>query len=154
MSTMAIRQKTTITIKLNGKGTSHSRSETAVRDLVSVIDEPIERGGTNEGLSPTETTFASLIGCTNVIGNKCAAKLGVDIGHLAFEMEVDFDRRGVLLAEEVEVPFKAIRLSVAADGPASGEDIQRVAAETEKYCAISKMISNSGTDLTVTWAKA
>ena len=39
---MAIRQKTTITIKLTGKGTSHSRSEAYVRDLVSVIDEPIE----------------------------------------------------------------------------------------------------------------
>lgn len=151
---MAIRQKTTITIKLGGKGTSHSRSETAVRDLVSVIDEPVERGGTNDGLAPTETAFAALIGCTNVIGNKCAEKLGVDVGHLAFEMEVDFDRRGVLLMEEVEVPFKAIRLVVTADGSASAEDLQRVAEETDKFCPISKMFANSGTDLTVSWAKA
>jgi uncharacterized OsmC-like protein len=151
---MAIRQKTTITIKLGGKGTSHSRSETAVRDLVSVIDEPVERGGTNEGLAPTETAFAALIGCTNVIGNKCAKKLGVDVGHLAFEMEVDFGRRGVLLMEEVEVPFKAVRLVVTADGSASAEDLQRVAEETDKYCPISKMFANSGTDLTVSWAKA
>lgn len=150
---MAIRQKTTITIKLSGKGTSHARSETAVRDLTSVIDEPIERGGTNEGLSPTETAFAALIGCTNVIGNKCAKKLEVDIGHLGFEMEVDFDRRGVLLMEEVEVPFKAIRLHVTADGPASQADIDRVATETEKYCPISKLYENAGTDLTVIWRK-
>ncbi len=151
---MAIRQKSTITIKLSGKGTSHSRSETAVRDLVSVIDEPIERGGTNEGLSPTETTFASLIGCTNVIGNKCAGKLGIDIGHLEFEMEVDFDRRGVLLMEEVDVPFTAIRLAVIAHGPASPAEIDQVAAETEKFCPISKLYEKAGTDLTVTWRKA
>ena len=151
---MVIRQKTIMTIKLSGKGTSHSRSETAVRNLVSVIDEPIERGGTNEGVAPTEAAFSSLIGCTNVIGNKCAAKLGVDIGHLSFDMEVDFDRRGVLLMEEVEVPFKAIRLSVTADGSTSQSDLERVGDETAKYCPIAKLYENAGTDLTVTWQKA
>lgn len=150
---MAIRQKTIMTIKLSGKGTSHARSELAVRDLVSVIDEPVERGGTNEGVSPTETAFSALIGCTNVIGNKCAEKLGVDIGHLSFEMEIDFDRRGVLLMEEVEVPFKAIRLSVTADGLTSQEDLDHVGIETAKFCPIAKLYENSGTDLTVTWQK-
>ena len=151
---MAIRQKTMMTIKLSGKGTSHSRSEMQVRDLGSVIDEPVERGGTNEGVSPTEAAFSSLIGCTNVIGNKCANKLGVDIGHLSFEMEIDFDRRGVLLMEEVDVPFKAIRLSVTSDGPMSDEDLQRVATETEKYCPIAKLFEHAGTDLSVIWQKA
>lgn len=151
---MAIRQKTTVKIGLTGKGTSHSRSETSIRELISVIDEPVERGGTNEGLSPTETAFASLIGCTNVIGSKCAEKLGVEVGHLAFDMEVDFDRRGVLLMEEVEIPFQAIRLTVTADGPASQDDLTRVAAETAKFCPIAKLFENSGTRLSVTWQKA
>ena len=151
---MAIRQKTEMTIKLTGRGTSHSRSEVDVDGLTHVIDEPVARGGTNEGPSPTATAYSALIGCTNVIGNKCAAKLDVDIGHLSFEMEVDFDRRGVLLMEEVDVPFTAIRLTVTADGPASQAEIDRVAAETEKYCPISKLYEKAGTDLTVTWHKA
>ena len=151
---MAIRQKTEMTIKLSGRGTSHSRSETQVDGLTTVIDEPVARGGTNEGPSPTATAYSALIGCTNVIGNKCAAKLGIDIGHLSFEMEVDFDRRGVLLVEEVDVPFKAIRLDVTADGPASQDELDQVAAETAKFCAISKLYEQAGTDLTVTWRKA
>ena len=151
---MAIRQKTEMTIKLTGRGTSHARSETQVDGLTVVIDEPVARGGTNEGPSPTATAYSALIGCTNVIGNKCAGKLGVEIGHLSFDMEVDFDRRGVLLMEEVDVPFTAIRLQVVADGPASEEDLQRVAAETEKYCPISKLYEQAGTNLTVTWRKA
>ncbi len=151
---MAIRQKTQMTIKLSGRGTSHARSETEIDGLTVVIDEPLARGGTNEGPSPTATAYAALIGCTNVIGSKCADKLGVDIGHLTFAMEVDFDRRGVLLMEEVDVPFTAIRLDVAADGPASQNDLDRVAAETAKYCPISKLYEKSGTDLTVTWRKA
>ena len=80
--------------------------------------------------------------------------LGVDIGHLSFEMEVDFDRRGVLLMEEVDVPFKAIRLEVTSDGTATEEELAAVAKETEKFCPISKLYEQSGTDLTVTWRKA
>lgn len=151
---MAIRQKTEMTIRLAGRGTSHSRSETEVDGLTVVIDEPAARGGTGEGPSPTATAYSALIGCTNVIGNKCADKLGVDIGHLTFEMEVDFDRRGVLLMEEVDVPFKAIRLTVTSDGAASEAELEAVARETEKYCPISKLYEKSGTNLTVTWRKA
>jgi len=151
---MAIRQKTQMTIKLTGRGTSHARSETEVDGNTVIIDEPVARGGTNEGASPTATAYAALIGCTNVIGSKCAAKLGVDVGHLRFEMEVDFDRRGVLLMEEVDVPFTAIRLDVFADGTASEADLQRVAAETAKFCPIAKLYEKAGTDLTVTWRKS
>jgi uncharacterized OsmC-like protein len=151
---MAIRQKTIMTIKLAGKGTSHSRSETHVRDLVSVIDEPLERGGTNEGVAPTEAAFSALVGCTNVIGSKCAAKLGYDIGDMDFAMEVDFDRRGVLLMEEVEVPFKAIRLEVTAAGSLSQSELDEVGIETAKFCPLAKLYENSGTELTVTWHKA
>lgn len=148
---MAIRQKSIITVKMSAEGRSHSRCDLAVRDLTSVIDEPVERDGTNQGFSPTETAFAAFIGCTNTIGHKCAANLGIDIGNLSFVMEVDFDRRGVLLMQEVEVPFKAIRLDVASDGSATQEELDRVAQDTAKYCAISKLYQNSGTDLTVTW---
>ncbi len=151
---MAIRQKTSMTIKLTGHGTSHARSETEIDGNTVVIDEPVARGGTNDGPSPTATAYAALIGCTNVIGHKCAHKLGHDIGNLAFEMEVDFDRRGVLLMEEVEVPFTAVRLDVAADGPCSEDALQEVAAETAKFCAISKLFEAAGTDLSVTWRKA
>ncbi len=151
---MAIKQKTTLTLKYSGKGTSHSRSEVTMGNHMPVIDEPAARGGTDEGVSPTEMAYAALIGCTNVIGNKCAEKLGVDIGHLDFAMEVDFDRRGVLLMEEVNVPFTAIRLNVSVNGPATQADIDRVAVETDKFCPISKLYEQAGTKMTVTWRKA
>ncbi|WP_197917362.1 OsmC family protein [Thiosulfatihalobacter marinus] len=148
---MAIRQKTVISIRMSGHATSHSHCVVSARDLRLTIDEPIERGGTNLGFSPTETAFASLVGCTNTIGHKCAHKLGIDIGNLEFDMEVDFDRRGVLLQEEIEVPFKAIRLVVTASGPAGQSELDQVAAETEKYCAVSKMYKNAGTEVEVSW---
>lgn len=150
---MAIRQKTKVTIKASGETSSHARTDVSVRDLTLVIDEPVERGGTNLGASPTEYAYVALMGCTTSIGNKCAKALGIDIGELSYEMEVDFDRRGVLLMEEVDVPFPAIRLLVTVHGPASVEEIEHVAAETAKYCAISKLFEAAGTELEVQWRK-
>ena len=151
---MAIRQKTHLTINLTGRGTSHSRCEVDTPSRTIVIDEPVARGGTDEGPSPTEKAYAALVGCTNVIGQKCADKLGIDIGHLTFQLTVKFDRRGVLLMEPVEVPFPDVSLHVTSDGPASPAELQQVAAETEKFCPISKLFANSGTNLEVTWSKA
>lgn len=151
---MAVKPKSVLTIKLSGEGKSHSRADVSVDGLNVIIDEPVVRGGTNEGPSPTATAYSALIGCTNVIGHKCADSLGIEIGNLHIAMEVDFDRRGVLLQEEVEVPFTAIRMDVAADGPASEADIQRVGEETARYCAISKLFERSGTELSVNWRKA
>lgn len=130
---------------------SHSQSRIAVRDLTFVIDEPVERGGTNAGPAPTDTALAALIGCTNVIGHKCARSLGVDIGHLNIEAVAEFDRRGVTLSEEIDVPFASIELVVVADGPASDADLQRVAVEVAKFCPLAKLFRQAGTVINETW---
>lgn len=149
-----IKMKTTVKLRAKAECPSHSLANVAVRDLAFAIDEPVERGGTNQGPTPTDTALAALIGCTNVIGNKCAAKLGVDIGHLSIEAVCDFDRRGVTLTEEIAVPFESISLKVVSDGPASQAELEQVATETEKFCPLSKLFEAAGTKLQVTWLKA
>jgi len=64
-----------------------------------------------------------------------------------------FDRRGVLMQEEVDVPFPEITLTVNCDTSASAEELAEVGRETSKYCAIAKLFEGSGTDLTVNWVK-
>jgi putative redox protein len=91
---------------------SHSRADISVRDVSFTIDEPVERDGTNIGPTPTETALAALAGCTNVIGNKVAHKLGLDVSNFNVSIVADFDRRGVTLSEEIDVPFEAIKLRV------------------------------------------
>lgn len=146
--------KTTVKLRAKAKCPSHSLTHVEVRDLVQVIDEPTERGGTNLGLAPTNTALSALIGCTNTIGHKCANKLGVDIGHLEIFAVADFDRRGVTLTEEIDVPFQCIKLTVLSDGSASQEDLERVSAEVAKFCPLAKLFRNSGTDLVEVWKHA
>ena len=57
-----IRPKTTVKLKAEADCPSHSLSEISVRDLTFAIDEPVERGGTNTGPTPTDTALAALIG--------------------------------------------------------------------------------------------
>jgi uncharacterized OsmC-like protein len=145
--------KTTVKLRASALCPTHARSDISIRDLTFAVDEPVERGGTNLGPTPTDTALAALIGCTNVIGSKCAKAQGIDIGTLKIDAVCDFDRRGVTLEEEIEVPFSAIKLTVVADGPADQTALDIVAAETEKYCPLSKLFKAAGTKLEVTWSK-
>ncbi|MGI9402859.1 MAG: OsmC family protein [Rhizobiaceae bacterium] len=151
---MVIRQKTLVKLSVTGESIGHGRTDVEVRDLKAIIDEPIERGGTNLGPSPTEYAYTSLMGCTTSISNKCAKKLGIDIGRLSYDMVVEFDRRGVLLMEEVDVPFPSIELNVTSHGTASQEELELVGVETAKYCAVSKLFFAAGTKVEVNWKKA
>jgi uncharacterized OsmC-like protein len=148
-----MKLKMVATLRAKADCSSHSKADVQVRDVNLVIDEPVERGGTNEGATPTETAIGALVGCTNVIGHKCAKQLGVDIGNLDIEAACQFDRRGVTLAEDIEVPFVSVTLTVKASGTASSDEIKHVGEQVEKYCPLSKLFKNAGTEVNVDWLK-
>ena len=151
---MAIRMKSVVTYKAAATCPTHARTDIPVRNLNVIIDEPLEQGGTNLGPSPTETAMTALIACTNLIGHKNAKRLGIDMGEITIDADCKFDRRGVLMEEEIDVPFPAIALTVHCHGPASQAELDDVGVETAKYCAIAKILEPAGTDLTVNWVKA
>ena len=92
-----------VKMKVEGSSKSHSRADIISRDVESVIDEPEVRGGTNLGLTPTETLLASLIGCSNVITHRIAEKQGVKIENLDITADAKFDKSGASIIEEIEV---------------------------------------------------
>jgi len=148
---MVIREKTTITMRMSGAVLSHARTDVSTRGLTQVIDEPIERGGTNQGLTPTETFAASLIGCTNVISQKIAHKNGLHLTISEIRLEAQFDRRGVTLAEDVAVPFPAMTLHIDAATDATEKQMDQLRTELAMYCPIAKLVRASGTTLTDIW---
>lgn len=130
---VTVMPKTVVTMRLNGNCVSHSRTDVSVRDVKTAIDEPAERGGTNEGLTPTETLMASLIGCTNVITHKVAEKNGVDIESMSIRLEAQFDRRGVTLAQEVNVPFPSVTLYIDLVTRADAAAVEKVKRELTMF---------------------
>jgi len=148
------RQKTTITMQVAAEATSHSRTDVKVRDVGMIVDEPLERGGTNQGPSPTETLMASLLACTNVIAHKVAEKNGVHFAKMGLRIEAEFDRRGVTLQEEVAVPFPKIRLFIDVATDADEVRMATVRRELAMFCPVSKVIRAAGTEIEELWTVA
>lgn len=146
-----VKQKTTVTMKMAATCPHHARSDVRVRDLESVIDEPTERGGTNLGLTPTETLVAALIGCTNVITQRIAEGYGLHIEGMEIDAEAQFDRRGVMLEEEVKVPFPEMTLNINVRTPDDPAAFDKVKEDLPKFCPISKVIRESGTTINENW---
>ena len=143
--------KTEVTMKISATCPHHSRADVSVRDVETVIDEPTERGGTNLGLTPTETMVAALIGCTNVITNKIVDSYDMKIDAMDVDVEAQFDRRGVTLQDDVQVPFPSMTLNINIKSPNSADQFEKVKVDLKKFCPIAKVIRESGTNITENW---
>jgi len=148
---MTIKMKPYVRQVVTGEAESHSITLLKAGDLVDVSDEPFERGGTNEGMSPTQFFEASLVACTNVISHKVAKKNGVNLMSYKIRLDAGFHRFGVMLQEEVDLPFEDMILTIDVTTDASDEEMELLAKELAMYCPISKMIVAAGTKLETIW---
>ena len=148
---MKIKEKPIWTFRVSGKQETATKSRARSRDVEMVIDEPIERGGTNEGPMPVEMVMAGLAGCTHVISNKLARANGVTIEDMDIEIVTTMDSRGTRLIEPVAVPFPKIVIKIDAkmDGPDEG--IAAIVAKLKEHCAVSKMLRESGSEVSEEW---
>ena len=144
-------QKSEVIMSMSATGETHARTKINVRDVSSVIDEPEARGGTNEGLTPTETLMASLIGCTNVISTRLAHKIGIELGEMDIQRSAKFDRRGTLLEEEIDVPFSEVTMDIEIDTDATEEQINMLKIDLAKFCPIAKVLRGSGVNIIEKW---
>jgi|SRR5262249_29910174 len=147
-----IKPKTIVQFKLDGTCVSHTRTDVAARDLRVTIDEPVERGGTNRGLTPTETLMAALLGCTNVIAHRVGEAHGVHFKSMRLRIEADLDRRGVTLAEEIDIPFPRATLFIDVTTDADESSLAKVKRDLGRYCPLSKVVRQAGTKLEEVWS--
>jgi putative redox protein len=141
----------TAKMKLSATCPSHSRSDIIIGQHEIISDEPESRGGSDLGASPVQIFMASLIGCTNVITNKCAHDLGIKISSMKIDMEAEIDRRGMMLTEAVAVPFPSITLNIDVETDATDEQWDQVIDYLHKFCPIAVVIRASGTTINENW---
>jgi len=146
-----VKPKSVVRYKISGSAESHSRTLLKVRDLVDVSDEPEERGGTNEGFAPTEFFLGSLLACSNVISHKIAKKNDINLESFELSMDTGFNRLGVTLQEEIDLPFSDIKLRIEATTDASDDKLEILKRDLPRYCPIAKMIEAAGTSIATEW---
>lgn len=143
--------KSVVTQKLSAKAATHARTEVSVRDLSVTIDEPEVRGGTNKGATPTETLMIALAGCINVVSHRIASAIGLEIDDLSVDVSAQFDRRGVMMEEAVPVPFPQVDVAIHLKTRSDDALVERLKRDLPKFCPLSTVIRQSGTQLNETW---
>ncbi len=146
-----VKPKMIVTMKLEGTCPSHARTDVRVGSNEITIDEPVARGGTDLGPSPTETLVAALVACTNVIGHRVAESHGVHFQAMSVDAEAQFDRHGVSLTAEVDVPFPQILLKITVTTEAGEDAMQKVKDDLAKFCPLAKVLRQSGTVIDEQW---
>lgn len=146
-----VTQKSIVPLNVHGKVVHHARTDVAVRDLTVIIDEPEARGGTDKGATPTEALMVSLAGCTTVVAHRIAGRLGIELEDMTVDVNAEFDRRGVMQEEHLKVPFPTMHLDITVTTDAADDLMAALAEDLKKFCPISNVIRESGTELTETW---
>jgi putative redox protein len=70
------------------------RHEIAIRDHESIVDEPQDTGGDDEGPNPQELLAASLASCTAITMEMYAERKGWDIGEVVVDVDYEPAQRG------------------------------------------------------------
>ncbi len=92
-----------------------------------------------------------MVACTNVVSHKIAKKNDVNLMSFHITVDAGFHRYGVMLKEEIDLPFEDMILTIDVTTDASDEEMQQLAKELAMYCPISKMIVAAGTKLETVW---
>ena len=148
---MAIKQKTTVKMALQGTCETHARMIVQARGVQGIIDEPEARGGTDLGLTPTETIMSALMGCTNVISSRIAHKMGITLEAMNISLSADFNRLGTMLEEELDQPFSNIVMDISVATDATPAQLAALQSDLAKFCPIAKVLRGSGVSITENW---
>ena len=146
-----VKEKPIWKFKVSGTHVTSTKSTTTAREKEYIVDEPIQRGGTDLGPMPVEYVFMGLSGCTHVISNKLAAANGISFRDMDIDIAVTMDSHGTRLINPIDVPFPEVTLTITAsyDGPRDGA--VEVVRKLRDHCAVSKMLQESGTKVVENW---
>jgi len=148
---MKVKEKPIWKFSVTGHHNSSTQSVAEARGKSAIIDEPIQRGGTDEGPMPVEYVFMGLAGCTHVISNKLAEANGIRFTSMDIDIKVTMDSHGTRLINPIDVPFPSVVLDINAEFDGPREGALKVTEMLRDHCAVSKMLQESGTDVIENW---
>ncbi|MEP1209559.1 MAG: OsmC family protein [Rhizobiaceae bacterium] len=148
---VVIKEKPIWKFNITGGHQTSTKSVATARGKSAIIDEPLQRGGTDEGPMPVEYVFMGLLGCTHVISNKLAAANGIEFTSMDIDIQVTMDSHGTRLINPIDVPFPEVTLVIDAAYEGPREGAMQVVAKLRDHCAVSKMLQESGTKVVERW---
>jgi uncharacterized OsmC-like protein len=97
-----------------------------VRDHSIIIDEPVEKGGTDKGMSPVELLLSSIAACMTITLSVYSEAMGVAVRGIEIRVEGDLNTAGMKGSARVRPGFQRIRMDIAVDTDEDPEVFQQV----------------------------
>lgn len=148
---MAGSRRTISRLSATARGETKRRSTVRVRRHRIVIDDAVERGGTDRGPNPPETLLTALAGCLNLQLRRISDEAGIALSKVTVSIDADFDRRAVTWNEDVATPFPRIRVDIGCSSAASATRIKRLRKPVLERCPVSRVLLESGSKFDVRW---
>jgi putative redox protein len=148
---MSIPQIPIAKINVSARSVGAMRVDLNIRDLEFVVDEQAKLGGTNSGPSPTDCALAALASCVSISTRVLSKKMGLKVASVDVDIDADFDLRGVLLREEIDVPFKKINLQLKLIADIESSDMLKLKQAVHSFCPLHKLFSTAGTEIIEDW---
>jgi uncharacterized OsmC-like protein len=133
-----------ITLSAHGRlGEGVSCSVVTGKALVEAGLHPAT-GGSGAQACSGDMLLQALVACAGVTLAAVATSLGVTVRGGTIRAEGDLDFRGTLgISKDAPVGFKAIRMEIALESSASGEQRDRLLELTERYCVVLQTLKTA-----------
>lgn len=112
----------------------------SARDHSIIVDEPLEKGGTDAGMNPVELMLSSLAGCMTLTLSIYSEAMGVAVKGIEVAVEGDLDSAGMKGSARVRPGFSKIRLDIKAETDAAPEVFQQVVDLAVLRCPVEDSI--------------
>jgi uncharacterized OsmC-like protein len=125
------------TFKATSRSLGGMKVENQVRDFRVIMDEPVELGGTDEGMNPVEALLSALGSCQVIVANAFAKSQGIDLQDFWVELEGDLDTDGFLKgAAGVRPGFQEVRFTMHIKTSSPPEKVEAFQRFIEARCPV------------------
>ncbi len=139
---------------VSARNDAGTRTQARVREFAPVTDEPTDKGGTDTGPTPLETTLVALVGCEGVIIHRCAKAMGFNYSGVDFECSGQIDARGPRGVPGVRPYFETIELTVTLYTDEPPERVEILKKNVEFRCPVMNLMRAADVTVAAEWVTA
>lgn len=107
-----------------------------IRGFSTVMDEPLELGGSDSGPNPVEMLLAALGACQEIVYRAYAAMMGLKIERIEVHAKGYLDLRGLLNLADVPSGFSQVFFTTKLISDEPEEKLRQLAEMVEKHCPV------------------